>query len=187
VAGVFLALQPAILSRIVLGFRTVISGRYEQWCSDCGFLYQRFSSLLLRRSQPILRPTSSTRLSGANHGSIGDSWPIAFSGCPRGTRVGCETKRARGMPSLTTQLRLALEPECLKKNWPPWKRIPGMERIPETLKLFVVSGVWRRSSLLFSRQSMRWQQSSAPVSDAPSPDGCLWPLARRRTPGTGRP
>jgi hypothetical protein len=83
----------------------------------------------LRRSQPVLRQTSNARLLGANHGSIGDSWPIAFSGCPRGTRVGCETKPARGMQSLTNQLRLALEPECLKKNSPPRKEIPAMERI----------------------------------------------------------
>jgi hypothetical protein len=26
-----------------------------------------------------------------DHGSIWDSWPIAFSGYPRGPRVGCET------------------------------------------------------------------------------------------------
>jgi Bacterial-like globin len=46
------------------------------------------------------------KISG-NHGSIWDSWPIAFSGYPRGPRVGCETG-ARSTQRLTTQLRLAL-------------------------------------------------------------------------------
>ena len=46
-------------------------------------------------------------MSDGNHGSIGDSWPIAVSGYPRGTRVGCGTERARGTQSLTNQLRLA--------------------------------------------------------------------------------
>src|SRR4029077_12994271 len=54
------------------------------------------------------------RWSGANHGSVGDSWPIAFSGCPRGPRVGWETRCPR-TPCLTSQLRLALEPECLEE------------------------------------------------------------------------
>ena len=39
--------------------------------------------------------------------------PIAFSGYPRGPRVGCET-RCRSTQCLTSQLRLALEPECLE-------------------------------------------------------------------------
>ena len=51
-------------------------------------------------------------LLSTHHGSIGDSWPMAFSGCPRGPRVGCETKCPRHI-CLTSRLRLALEPECL--------------------------------------------------------------------------
>src|SRR6202795_805220 len=35
--------------------------------------------------------TSLNRLEGANHGSIGDSWPIASWGYARGRRVGYET------------------------------------------------------------------------------------------------
>ena len=49
----FLPSSPSRLSRIVLGFRSVISGRYEQSCSDCGFLYQRFSSLLCDEASPF--------------------------------------------------------------------------------------------------------------------------------------
>src|ERR1700676_3546941 len=93
----------------------------------CDFAVPADSSCLV--TTPLVPDADKQRGCSANHGSIGDSWPIAFSGCPRGTRVGCETKRARGTPSLTTQLRLALEPECLKKNSPPLERIPAMERI----------------------------------------------------------
>jgi len=39
---------------------------------------------------------------------------MAFSGYPRGPRVGCETECPRHTPCLTYQLRLALEPECLE-------------------------------------------------------------------------
>lgn len=46
VAGIFLAFQPALLSRIVLAFRFVSSGRYKHSCSALGFLCQRFSSPL---------------------------------------------------------------------------------------------------------------------------------------------
>src|ERR1700730_11697644 len=67
-----------------------------------------------RRSLSVPKPTKQNVVKFGDHSSIWDSWPIAFSGCPRGTRVGCETKLARGMQNLTTQLRLALEPECLK-------------------------------------------------------------------------
>jgi len=51
--------------------------------SDLGFFYQRFS--LPFATKPISSETRKAEWwSGANHGSIGDSWPIAFSGCPRG-------------------------------------------------------------------------------------------------------
>jgi hypothetical protein len=61
---------------------------------------------------------------------------------------------ARSTPSLTNRLRLALEPECLQnQTGHRWEGIPGMERIPVTLKLFVVSDVGRRSVLLSSKLS----------------------------------
>src|SRR5215471_8649843 len=41
-----------------------------------------------------------------DHGSIGDSWPIAFSGCPRGPRVDWETARPKhGAPSKPAETR----------------------------------------------------------------------------------
>src|ERR1700693_1437951 len=112
VAGVFLAVQPTPLSRIVLAFRSVSSGRHKIAIATLVFSTSGFHRLFA--TKPVRSETNkAARLSGANHGSIGDSWPIAFSGCPRGTRVACETERARGMQRLTNQLRLSLEPECL--------------------------------------------------------------------------
>ena len=62
--------------------------------------------------------------------------------------------RARGTQRLTNQLRLALEPERLENPRPPPEKIPGMERTrSETLKLFVVSDVGRRSTLPSSTRS----------------------------------
>ena len=64
---------------------------------------------------------------------------MAFSGCPRGPRVSCETG-ARSTQCLTNQLRLALEPEDLENPTATARDDPGMERTRSgTLKLFVVS------------------------------------------------
>jgi hypothetical protein len=60
VAGSFLAFQPAPLSRIVLAFRSVDSGRYIHSCSAFGFLYQRFSSLLGDEASPFRDQQSSS-------------------------------------------------------------------------------------------------------------------------------
>ena len=52
---------------------------------------------------------------------------------------------------------------------PPPEKFPEMERMrSETLKLFVVSDVGRRSTLLSSTPSTRWWQSSWPRLGAPS-------------------
>src|SRR6266446_9832446 len=94
---------------------------------------------------------------------------------------------ARSTQRLTYQLRLALEPECLENRRPPPEKIPGMERTrSETLKLFVVSDIWRRSSLLFSTRSERSWQSSWPGSAAPFPAACPWPPIPHRTPRRDR-
>ena len=61
---------------------------------------------------------------------------------------------ARGTQRLTSQWRLTLEPECLRNLTGHHQgKSRGMERIPETLKLFVVSDVRRRTKLLSSRRS----------------------------------
>src|SRR5262249_16380933 len=70
---------------------------------------------------------------------------------------------------------------------PPPEKIPTMERNrSETLKLFVVSDVGRRSTLLSSTQSTRWWQSFWPGLGAPSLPSCLWPAMLHRIPQTDR-
>ena len=91
--------------------------------------------------------------------------------------------RARSTQSLTNQLRLALEPECLENR----QRNPQeMERTrSETLKLFVVSDVGRRSTLLSSIRSIRSWQSFWPKSGAPSLASYPWQPKPCRTLGKG--
>jgi hypothetical protein len=89
-------------------------------------------------------------LLSTHHGSIGDSWPIAFSGYPRGPRVGCETKCPRHiLPNLSAETRsrtrVSREPDGHRQR----KSRDGRTR-SETLKLFVVSEIGRRSTLLSS-------------------------------------
>jgi hypothetical protein len=118
------------------------------WVSSTSGFHRLFAT------KPISSETSKAeRWSGANHGSIGDSWPIAFSGCPRGPRVGCETKCPRHiLPNLSAETRsrtrVSREPDGHRQK----KNNPEMERTrSETLKLFVASKIGRRSVLLSSR------------------------------------
>jgi len=62
-----------------------------------GFLYQRFSSLFRNEAGQFRNQQSRTAVKFGDHSSIRDSWPIAFSGYPRGARIACETRsRTRG-------------------------------------------------------------------------------------------
>jgi hypothetical protein len=149
---------------------------------DLGFLYQRFSSLLRDDACQFRNQQSRTVVKFGDHSSIRDSWPIAFSGYPRGPRVGCETGCPRHTaPNLSaeTRSRTRVSREPLR---PSPEKSPEMERTrSETLKLFVVSDVGRRSSLLSSTPSTRWWQSSWPTLDAPSLASCPWSATRCRT------
>src|SRR5579864_8596525 len=100
----FLLPSPYDRARVLI-CRAIDSVCSAQWPSDLGFFYQRFSSPVA--TKPISSETrKAERWSGANHGSIGDSWPIAFSGYPRGPRVACETKCPRHiLPNLSAETR----------------------------------------------------------------------------------
>src|SRR4029077_16585163 len=141
----------------------------------------------LLATKPVSSETSKAeRRSSGDHGSIWDSWPIALSGYPRGPRVGCETMCPRHtVPNFSAETRsrtrVSREPDGHRQ-----RKIPGMERTrSKTLKLFVVSDVGRRSTLLSSIRSVRWWQSFWLRSGAPSLASCLWQLKRRRTPRRG--
>ena len=151
------------------------------WASSTSGFHRLFAT------KPVSSETSKAeRWSSANHGSIGDSWPTAFSGCPRGPRVVCETK-CPSTSCLTYQLRLALEPECLENRLATTREDPRTERTRlETLKLFVVSDIGRRSTLPSSTRSTQSWQSFSPRSDVPFLASCPWPAILRRTLGTGQ-
>src|SRR3974390_2169897 len=92
-AGFFLNVQPAPLSRVVLGFRSIDSERYEySYVAVCFFSTSGFHHFFV--TKPVSSETSKAeRWSNCgDHSSIWDSWPIAFSGYPRGPRVGCSIK-----------------------------------------------------------------------------------------------
>src|SRR4029077_12073730 len=79
-----------------------------------GFLYQRFSSLLGDEAFQFRNEQSRTWSFGVNHGSIRDSWPIAFSGYPRGSRVSGETECPKHTPpNIGTETRENRRRNCV--------------------------------------------------------------------------
>jgi len=86
-----------------------------------------------RRSLSVPKPTKQNGGQVGDHSSIWDSWPIAFSGYPRGTRVVVRLG-ARGTRRLTYKLRLSLEPECLENPTATAREIPrdGADSIRDT-------------------------------------------------------
>ena len=103
-----------------------------------------------RRSQSVLKPAKQNGWSGANHGSIRDSWPIAFSGYPRGPRVVCETDGPRDTaPNFTAETRsrtrVSREPDGHRQRKSPgWS---GFGRRHSSCLWFQMFGVEARSSL----------------------------------------
>src|SRR6202521_4611191 len=170
---------------MVLTFRPMDSVQCTAGCGCLDFHSKRFSSLLYDEACPF-RNQQAVRWSDGDHSSIWDSWPIAFSGHPRGPRVVCETECPRhAAPNFSAETRsrtrVSREPAAHRQK----QSRDGRTR-SETLKLFVVSDVGRRSSLLSSTRSTRWWQSSWPRSDAPSPAGCPWSAKLCRTLETDR-
>ena len=156
-------------------------------CGPAVWIFSTSGFHRLFATKPCSSETSKAeRWSGANHGSIGDSWPIAFSGCPRGPRVVWETACPRHIvPNLSaeTRSRTRVSPE---PDGHRWRKSRDERTRSETLKLFVVSDIGRRSRLLSSTRATRSRQFSWPRSGAPSLPASLWPAGPRRTPGTDR-
>src|ERR1700693_1376738 len=103
-----------------------------------------------RRSQSVLKPAKQNGWSGTNHGSIRDSWPIAFSGYPRGPRVVCETDGPRDTaPNFTAETRsrtrVSREPDGHRQRKSPgWS---GFGRRHSSCLWFQMLGVERHSLL----------------------------------------
>src|SRR5208282_6340086 len=75
-------------------------------------------------TKPVCSETSKAEpRSSGDHSSIRDSWPMAFSGYPRGPRVGCETRcpkhAAPNLPAETlSRTRVSREPDGHRQRNP---------------------------------------------------------------------
>ena len=96
-----------------MAFRAMCSaagyGDAAVWVFSTSGFHRLFATKPVRSETNKAEPRSS-----GDHSSIRDFAPIAFSGYPRGPRVGSETMCPKHTPRLTNRLRLALEPECLE-------------------------------------------------------------------------
>jgi hypothetical protein len=88
----------------------------------------------------------------ANHGPIGDSWPIAFFGHPRGHRVFIETRCPKahtayyGVRYSPSKPSVSAIRRITAKNDPQ----DGNDSLSETLKRLAASDVGHRNALLSS-------------------------------------
>ena len=141
--------SPVCRARHVLSCRAKnsVAGRCRP--GGWGFLYQRFSSTVRDEASQFGNQQSRTVVS-ANHGSIGDSWPIAFSGYPRGPRVGCETRCPRHTaPNLSAETRsrtrVSREPDGHRQRRSPAGS--GLDPRHSSCLWFQMLGVEAHSSL----------------------------------------
>src|ERR1700686_3907068 len=104
----------------------------------CDFAVPADSSCLV--TTPSVPDAGKQRGCSANHGSIGDSWPIALSGCPRGHRVSRGPQCSKHLRGLTGFWILTLEPERLENQPAILGDESGMGS-RQTLKLLVVLDV----------------------------------------------
>ena len=102
-------------------------------------------------TKPVSSETSkAARRSSGDHSSIWDSWPIAFSGYPRGPRVGCETRcpkhAAPNLPAETrSRTRVSREPDGHRQRRSPgWS---GSTQRHSSCLWFQMLGVEAHSSL----------------------------------------
>jgi hypothetical protein len=135
-------------------------------------------------SRRFLKRHQAKRLRGTcvNHGSISDSRPIAFFGCPRGHRVNNETSTGdaylRGGYSPSN-------PRVRESTGQQQGRDPGVSiGSPHTLKRIAVSIVLDRSLLLSSKPSIQSPLSCAPRSAVPSQASFLWTANSHRNRST---
>jgi hypothetical protein len=113
---------------------------------SCDFIYGRDGAI---RS---LKRTSRCKV--GNHGPIGDSWPIAFLGSPRGHKVTQRLVHEAHSPNSRLDT-LSRNPSVSRTRLAIAENDPrnGTDSLPETLKLLAVSVAQRRNVLLSSTRS----------------------------------
>src|SRR6202035_5234030 len=107
-----------------------------------------------RRSLSVPKTTKQNVVKFGDHSSIWDSWPIAFSGCPRGPRVGCETgcpKHTEPNKSAETRsrTRMSREPHGHRQRRSPgWS---GLDQRHSNCLWFQMLGVEAHSFLPYDQ------------------------------------
>src|SRR6266436_1141860 len=146
----FLLLSPLDQASSVLTFRAMCTV-----AGPCDPVVLVFSTSGFHRflaTKPVSSETGKAerRSKFGDHSSIWDSWPIAFSGYPRGPRVVWRLG-ARGTQRLTNQLRLALELRVSRepdghrqRRSPGWS---GLDQRHSSCLWFQILGVEAHSSL----------------------------------------
>ncbi len=143
-AGVFLASQPRERAR-------VLTSRTRSRCQASYSIWVRYH-LMACRTKPIGSETrKAERWSGANHSSIGDSWPMAFSGYPRGHKVSSrdlvlQAPQPNGILDTRPRTRASGEPTGHRRD-------ESRDDSRQTLKLLAVLDIQRRNGLLSSKRS----------------------------------
>ena len=142
----FLLRSPLDGTRSVLTCRAMssVAGRSGTavWVFSTSGFHRLFAT------KPISSETcKAERWSGGDHSSIRDSWPIAFSGCPRGTRVvGCPRHTApNGLAETRSRTQVSREPNGHRQRNP--QRWSGLDQRHSSCLWFQMLGVEARSSL----------------------------------------
>src|ERR1700676_2144782 len=118
-----------------------------------GFSLSDFHCLFA--TKPVCSETSKAEpRSSGDHSSIRDSWPIAFSGYPRGPRVGCETRCPKhAAPNLSAETRsrtrVSREPDGHRQRRSPgWS---GLDQRHSSCLWFQIFGVEAHSFLPYDQ------------------------------------
>src|SRR5215472_14369813 len=122
IAGISLAFRPRRLSRMCLDRPHHSLGSWA-WAREVGVSLVAVVIAYGRRS---LFSSETSKQNGAqewlgDHGSIWDSWPIAFSGYPRGPRVFHETRcprhtASRALPETRSRTKVSREPDGIARE-----------------------------------------------------------------------
>src|SRR5713101_3973298 len=138
---------------MVLTFRPMDSVQCTAGCGCLDFHSKRFSSLLCDEACPF-RNQQAVRWPDGDHSSIWDSWPIAFSGHPRGPSVVCETRCPKhAAPNLSAETRsrtrVSREPDGHRQRRSPgWS---GSAQRHSSCLWFQMLGVEAHSSLPYDQ------------------------------------
>ena len=110
-----------------------------------------------QRSLSVPKPAKQNGGQVGDHSSTRDSWPIAFSGYPRGPRVACETRcpkhAAPNLPAETrSRTRVSREPDGHRQRRSPgWS---GLNQRHSSCLWFQILGVEAHSSLFHTINTM---------------------------------